>query len=88
MSEEKRHTIAGWVHELEAPDARLTLWELMALTLLHIRENVKDARLGTEHLEAMVGTLDELMAATNPIYGELAARRARPAAAMPAPEGS
>lgn len=76
MSVERR-TVAGWAHYLETPDAELTIAEFMALCLLHIRENVKDARLGTEHLEGMLGTFDALMAATTPLYGELAARRAR-----------
>lgn len=82
----ERMTVAQWVHHLEAPDARLTLSELMALCLLHIRENVKDARLGTQHLEGMVGTLDELMHATNPLYQQLADRRARPAPMLPEQE--
>lgn len=75
----ERRTIKQWAHYLESPDAQLTLSEFMALCLLHIRENVKDARLGTQHLEGMIGTLDEVMAATNPIYQQLAARRAQPA---------
>jgi hypothetical protein len=74
----ERRTVAQWVHYLEAPDAQLTISELMALTLIHIRENVKDARLGTEHLEGMLGTLDEFLARTDPRYGALANGRARP----------
>jgi hypothetical protein len=80
-------TVAQWCHYLEGPDVQLTLSEFMALCLLHIRENVKDARLGTQHLEGMVGTLDELMAATNPVYQQLAERRARPAPMLPGQEG-
>jgi hypothetical protein len=89
----ERRTVAGWVHYLEAPDAQLTLSEFMALCLLHTRENVKDTRLGTQHLEGMIGTLDAFLAGTNPtVYGALANARAAPAngAAAPAalaPEG-
>jgi hypothetical protein len=74
----ERRTVAQWVHYLEAPDAQLTITELMALCLVHIRENVKDARLGTEHLEGMLGTLDEFLAGTDPRYGALATGRAKP----------
>lgn len=76
----ERRTVAGWAHSLEAPDAQLTLTEFMALCLLHIREHVKDARFATEHLEGMVGTLDAMLAATHPVYGELAGRRGAPLA--------
>lgn len=59
MSEERR-TVAGWFHHLDAPDARLTLDELQALTLLHIRENVLRERLAAEHTEGMLGAIDQL----------------------------
>lgn len=81
-------TVKGWVHYLEAPDAELTLSEFMALCLLHIRENVKDGRLGTQHLEGMVGTLDEMLAATHPVYQQIAAQRARPVPMLPDQEAS
>lgn len=74
----ERKTVKGWAHYLQDPDALLTLEEFQALCLLHIRENVKDARLGTQHLEGMVGSLDEMMAAANPLYQQIADRRARP----------
>lgn len=73
----ERRTIAQWVHHLETPDAELTITEFMALCLLHIRENVKDSRLGTQHLEGMVGTIDEFLHASNPLYHQLAERRAK-----------
>jgi hypothetical protein len=79
----ERRTIAQWVRYLEAPDAQLTITEFMALSLLHIRENVKDARLGTEHLEGMLGTLDEWLARTDPRYGALANGRAKPIPLQP-----
>lgn len=74
----ERRTVAAWVHHLEAPDAQLTLSEFMALCLLHIRENVKDGRLGTQHLEGMIGSLDEWLATGNPHYQQIAEKRARP----------
>ena len=74
-----RRTIRGWVHYLEGPDVELTLSELMALCLLHIRENVMLGRLGTEHVEGMVGTLDAMLAETHPVYSALAGQRSRAA---------
>jgi hypothetical protein len=79
-----KRTVAQWAHYLEAPGVELTLSEFMALCLMHIRENVKDARLGTEHLEGMVGSLDEFMAAANPVYRSLA-ERSRPAPVLGGP---
>ena len=78
----EKRTIKGWAHYLETPDAKLTLSEFMALCLLHIRENCKDARLGTQHLEGMVGTLDEFMAGDDR-YRAIAAKRARPVPMLP-----
>jgi hypothetical protein len=82
MSTERR-TVKGWAYYLETPDAELTLSELMALCLLHIRENVKDSRLGTQHLEGMLGTLDEMLATTHPVYSALAAKRGQPVPVLP-----
>lgn len=79
----ERMTVKQWVHHLEAPDAQLTLSELMALCLLHLRENGKDARLGTQHLEGMVGTLDAFLHASNPLYQQLAEQRSKPAPMLP-----
>ena len=59
MSEERK-TIAGWVHHLTAPDATLSLEELTALMLLHIRDNVLEMRKAAEHTEGMVGAIDQL----------------------------
>lgn len=78
----ERKTVAQWVYSLEAPDAQLTLSEFMALCLLHIRENVKDAREGTQHLEGMVGTLDEFLAGSSAPYRAVADRRAAPSSAL------
>lgn len=82
----ERRTVRQWVRYLDDPDAELTLSELMALCLIHLRENGKDARLGTEHIEGMVGTLDAMLAETNPTYAALAERRARPAPMLPGQE--
>jgi len=78
----ERMTLRQWEHHLNAPDAQLTLSELMALVLLNIRENQENTRHGTEHLEGMVGTLDEFLDGTNPIYHALAEKRSRPASAL------
>jgi hypothetical protein len=75
-----KRTARGWVHYLEAPDAQLTLSEFMALCLAHIRENVKDSREGTQHLEGMLGSFDEMMAESNPLYHQIARKRAKPVA--------
>lgn len=79
----EKRTVKGWVYYLEAPDAELTLSEFMALNLLHIRENVKDTRAGTQHLEGMFGTLDEMLASTNETYHQIGAKRAKPVPALP-----
>jgi hypothetical protein len=57
MTDERR-TVAGWVHHLTAPDAQLTLDELNALSLLHIRDNALEMRRAAEHTEGMLGALD------------------------------
>ena len=73
-------TVKGWASYLQIEDAQLTLEEFAALVLIHIRENVKDSREGTQHLEAMVGSIDEMLSATNPLYQQIAARRSQPVA--------
>jgi hypothetical protein len=57
VSPEKR-TVEGWVHHLTGPGATLTLTELMALMLVHIRDNVIVSREAAEHTEGMLGALD------------------------------
>lgn len=84
----ERRTVRQWEHHLLTPDAQLTLSELMALCLLSIRENVEGGNLGTQHLEGMIGTLDEFLYATNPLYRQLADKRARPAPMLPDREAS
>jgi hypothetical protein len=58
----ERRTIPGWVHHLSAPGAELTLMEVMALMLVHIRDNGLLAREAAEHTEGMLGALDVLAA--------------------------
>lgn len=85
-------TVGEFIAPLEAAfenSRPMTLLEVLVLTLAHTRENVKDARMGTQHLEGMVGTLDEFLARMNPeTYGLLAAKRARPTPMLPEQEGS
>lgn len=83
----ERRSVKGWVRYLDDPDAMLTLSEFMALCLMHIRENVKDAREGTQHLEGMLGSFDEMLYDTNPVYQAIAKRRAKPVNALPGGEG-
>ena len=54
----ERRTVTQWVHHLTAPDAELTLSELMALCLMTIRDNGLLAREAAEHTEGMLGALD------------------------------
>jgi hypothetical protein len=56
----ERRTVAGWVHHLTAPDAQLSLTELMALMLIHMRDNMLMSREAAEHTEGMLGALDVL----------------------------
>jgi hypothetical protein len=58
----ERRTIPGWLHHLSAPGAELTLMEVMALMLVHIRDNGLLAREAAEHTEGMLGALDVLAA--------------------------
>jgi hypothetical protein len=43
---------------------------------------------GVQHLEGMVGTLDEFLHASNPLYRQLADKRAKPAPMLPEREAS
>jgi hypothetical protein len=61
VSPEKR-TVEQWVHHLTGPGVTLTLTELMALMLVHIRDNVIVSREAAEHTEGMLGALDVLAA--------------------------
>jgi len=57
VSPEKR-TVEQWVHHLTGPRVTLTLSELMALMLVHIRDNMIVSREAAEHTEGMLGALD------------------------------
>ena len=87
MTAEKM-TVKQWEHHLLTPDAQLTLSELMALCLLAIREQVANGAQGTQHVEGMVGTLDEFLHASNPLYRQLADKRSKPAPMLPEREAS
>lgn len=87
MAETKK-TMAEWIAYLDSTTRELTLSEFMALLLWNIRqyENktstlAQEQRDGAEHIEAMLGTIDEAMAATNPTYRALADQRAQRTAA-------
>jgi hypothetical protein len=59
MSEPERRTVAGWVHYLTAPDAQLTLDELVALCIVTMRDNLLLSREAAEHTEGMLGAVDQ-----------------------------
>jgi hypothetical protein len=84
----ERRTVKQWVHDLEMPDAQLTLSELMALCLVHLRDNAVKTRLGNERIEGIAETIDDLLAKTNPIYRALAEKRAKPVPMIPGREAS
>jgi hypothetical protein len=64
----ERRTREGWIHELSRPGAELTITELLALCLMEMRDNALLARLATEHLEGMVGAVDEMCSRMDPGY--------------------
>jgi hypothetical protein len=64
----ERRTREQWVHELSRPGAALTITELLALCLMELRDNALLARLATEHLEGMVGAVDEMCSRMDPAY--------------------
>jgi predicted lactoylglutathione lyase len=81
-------TLVGWFEYLDTKGRELTLSEFMAVMLMNTREyarltleRVADQKDATEHLEGMVGSLDEYMA-TNEVYQAIAAKRSRPAPAL------
>jgi len=56
----ERRTVAAWCHYLNGPDAEYTVTELMAKCLVDIRDNLVLSRLATEHVEGMLGAIDEM----------------------------
>jgi hypothetical protein len=56
----EKRTIAGWVHYLDAPDGELTITELMAKCLVDMRDNLVISRVASEHIEGMLGAIDEM----------------------------
>lgn len=86
MSEhDARRSIAGWCHYLNDPDARLSLDEFMAKCLLDLRDNAVVGRLATEHVEGMLGSLEETLVLRDPLYRELASKRAASASGVGSP---
>lgn len=80
-----RRTMLGWFEYLDDAKRELTLSEFMAQMLFHLRQHAgkmsaesERVRNSSEHTEAMLGSFDELMHATNPDYRAIADRRARP----------
>jgi hypothetical protein len=56
----ERRTVAGWCHYLNGPDAEFTITELMAKCLVDMRDNAVLSRLASEHVEGMLGAIDEM----------------------------
>lgn len=68
----------SWTHYLGDDEGQYTLEEYQAGCLSKILGAVIAIAQATGHTEGMVGSLDELMHATNPDYRAIADRRARP----------
>lgn len=92
MPDQKR-TMLGWFEYLDDAKRELTLMEFMAQMLFHIRQHAgkmstlaHDQRDGAEHIEAMIGSIDEFMADANPEYRAIADKRA--GIALPAVQGN
>jgi hypothetical protein len=64
----ERKTREQWVHDLIRPGAELTLTEVMALCLIEMRDQAVLTRAGVDHLEGMIGAIDELCARADPSY--------------------
>lgn len=94
----EKRTLLGWFEYLDTKGRELTLSEFMAVMLMNTREYarltldlVKQQKEATEHVEGMVGTLDDFMARSDPRgYGALAEGRGKPGpmSAGQLPEGS
>lgn len=91
----EKRTLLGWLEYLDTKGRELTLAEFMAVMVMNSREYSRIAmqeahqqREATEHLEGMVGTLDEMLAATHPVYQQIAAKRSRPVPMLPEQDAS
>lgn len=90
-----KRTFLAWFEYLDTPGRELNLSEFMALLLAQSREfnrvtmeQAKQQREATEHLEGMIGTLDEFIAAVNPVHRRLAAKRGAMVPMLPDREAS
>lgn len=90
-----QRTLLAWFEYLDTKGRDLTLSEFMAVMLMNTREYaritmemVKTQKDATEHLEGMIGTLDETMATTHPVYAALAEKRSQPTPMLPEREAS
>lgn len=90
-----KRTMLGWWEYLDTQGRELTLSEFMALMVFHEREYArktmemtKDQKEAAEHTEGMVGTIDEMLATTHPVYAALAQKRARPTPMLSEKEAS
>jgi hypothetical protein len=72
----EKRTIAGWCHYLNGPDAEFTLSEFMAKCLLDIRDNAVLSRLAGEHVEGMLGAIDDMCSRMDEHYARDGAVRA------------
>ena len=82
----------GWMEYLDTPKRELTITEFMAMMLFHQRQHagvqteaVKQVRDALEHVEGMVGSIDEYLSSVDPRYAALSTRRGTPSLAAPAP---
>ena len=71
----QRRTLRGWFEYLDTPGRELTESEFMAVMLFNTREYarltldlVREQTAATEHLEGMVGALDDMLGQTVPGY--------------------
>lgn len=88
---EARKTMLEWFVYLDSDSRAFTLAEFTALMLLHIRqhlgqlnERTESVKQASEHVEGMLGSLDETLAQRDPLYRQYALRR--PAAVPRMPE--
>lgn len=71
----QRRTLRGWFEHLDTPGREFSETEFMMVMLFNIREYarmtldlVKQQKEATEHLEGMVGAIDEMFSRVDPNY--------------------
>lgn len=89
----EKRTLLGWFEYLDTPGRELTLAEFMAVMVMNTREysrlaleSARHQKDAAEHLEGMIGTLDETLATTHPVYSALAQKRGQPVPVLPGME--